>query len=79
MPKVKEYEYVKLKRTFNAVLKYGMEISNLSYEDVAKAMHETRMTLYRRRKNPDDITLRELRAISKAIKMPISKLVGETE
>jgi hypothetical protein len=64
-------------RTIVANIKYGMEMTNVSIEELALTMRTSGKTVYSRLKDPGTFRLQELRAVSKKLHIPIEKLMQE--
>lgn len=76
MPKLRRPADEIQNRSIIASIKYGMEMQNVTTDDLALAMRTSTVTVYARFKDPGTFRLGELRAVSKKIHIPIEKLMG---
>ena len=58
---------------FVKAIKVGMYEHGYTYQTLAKAIMMPAATFYRKLKNPESMTVKELRAICNTIKMPDEK------
>ena len=72
---MKTPECIRENRAISAAIKYGMEMEKINYAQLATAINESDVTLYRHCKHPGDFKLSELRLISAKLHMPLEKLV----
>lgn len=77
MPKLREPENDKDDRSIVAKIKYGMEMTGISSQELALFARMDRATLYNRYKSPGDFRLKELRRISKKLHIPLNDLISE--
>jgi hypothetical protein len=75
MPKLRTPVAELQNRTIVANIKYGMEMTGVSPDELALAMRTTTKTVYSRFKHPEEFRIRELRAISKKLHVPIEQLI----
>lgn len=75
MPKLRTPAAELQDRTIIATIKYGMEMSGTSNDELAAAMRTSTVTLYDRFKHPDNFRLKELRAVEKKLHIPLVKLL----
>ena len=68
-------ECIRENRAISAAIKYGMEMQNVNYIQLAAAINESDVTLYRHCKHPGDFKLSELRLISAKLHVPLEKIV----
>ncbi|HEX3038195.1 MAG TPA: hypothetical protein VHO94_04280 [Oscillospiraceae bacterium] len=76
MPKLRRPADEIQNRTIIASIKYGMEMQNVTTDDLALAMRTSTVTVYARFKDPGTFRLEELRAVSRKIRIPLEKLMG---
>lgn len=69
MPKLKPSDLEIQNRNTRAVIKYCQERTGVTDDTLAKSMCCTVRTIQNKRKHPDTLTLRELRVLSKVLKM----------
>jgi hypothetical protein len=75
MPKLRTPAAELQNRTIVANIKYGMEMSNVNPSELAVVMRTSPKTVYSRLKHPEEFRIRELRAISKKLHIPIEQLI----
>jgi hypothetical protein len=77
MPKLRASPTEQNNREIIAKIRYGMEMQQVTHEELALAVRITKQTLYHRYKRPDEFRLCELRQVSKKLHVPILELLGE--
>lgn len=60
----------------NAALQIAMIRSGVSVEQLSKMTRISKRTLYRRLKDPDEMTLRELKRLSQALNLTEDEMKG---
>lgn len=80
MPKLRTPASVLENRAIIATIKYGMEMQNVTHEELALAMRTSVKTVYGRFKKPNSFRLEELRAVSQKLHIPLEQLIcGKSE
>jgi len=77
MPKLRVSPAEQSNREIIAKIRYGMEMQQVTHEELALAARITKQTLYHRYKRPDEFRLCELRQVSKKLRIPLLELLGE--
>lgn len=75
MPRLRPLEADLENRTIIANIKYEMEMSNVNPSELAVVMRTSAKTVYSRLKHPEEFRIREQRAISKKLHVPIEQLI----
>ena len=75
MPKLRVPATDMQNRTIIANIKYGMEMTSVSLEELALAMRTSTVTVYDRFKHPDHFRLSELRAVASKLHMTIPEIL----
>lgn len=78
MPKLRTPTTVLQNRTIVANIKYGMEMTGISKDELAAAMKTSIVTFYDRMKHPEHFRLQELRAVAAKLHMTVTDLISET-
>ncbi len=78
MSRLKRAYYSRLNETMVRKVRAAMVEYGVSVEDLASAAHICPATLYNRFHRPEQIQLKELRAIADKLHMPLPKLLGVT-
>lgn len=78
MPKLRTPAEELQNRTIVANIKYGMEMTGVSTDDLAIAMRTSTVTVYSRLKHPGAFRLQELRAVSRKLHIPLEKLLQDS-
>jgi len=77
VPKLRVSEEEKNDRVIRAKIKVGMEINNLSIDDMCIATGVSKKTWFNRMNNPAGFTVMELRRISKKLRIPAKNILDE--
>lgn len=75
MPKLKAPLFEIQNREIIATIKYGMEMQQVTHDELALAARITKQTLYHRYQKPEQFRLDELRKISSKLHIPINELI----
>lgn len=78
MPKLKTPPEEIQNHTIIANIKYGMEMTGVTTEELALTMRTSMKTVYARFKRPETFRLQELRAVSRKLHISLSTLLGES-
>lgn len=62
-------------RVLIANIHYFRNLYGMSYDSLATAIGRKRTTLFRRLRNPDEFTLKELRGMAELFCVPLEKLI----
>ena len=76
MPKLRPSTIDVENRTVIASIKYGLEMADVDPSELATVMQTSAKTVYTRFKHPEEFRLRELRAVSKKLHIPLEQLIS---